>query len=51
MAHVAEHPFRTKRRKLDDESQAPDDVSITSAAQLRDLLLFQQNAPVANEGE
>lgn len=51
MSHVTEHPFRAKRRKLDDEPQSTEDVSITSPAQLRDLLVFQQNPPVANKGE
>jgi nucleolar pre-ribosomal-associated protein 1 len=50
MAHIAEHPSRAKRRKLDDE-QPSEDVNFTSPSQLRELLLFQQNAPTAKQGE
>ncbi|KAJ5690013.1 hypothetical protein N7462_004405 [Penicillium macrosclerotiorum] len=49
MAQVAEHPFRAKRRRLDDE-QAGDDVAITSPSQLRNLLAFQQNPVTAKQG-
>ncbi|KAJ5091929.1 hypothetical protein NUU61_006799 [Penicillium alfredii] len=49
MAHVTEHPFRIKRRKLEDP-QPGDEATITSSTQLRDLLLFQQNAPAAKQG-
>lgn len=50
MAHVAEYPSRAKRRKLDDE-QTSEDVNFTSPSQLRELLVFQQNAPAAKQGE
>jgi nucleolar pre-ribosomal-associated protein 1 len=50
MAHIAEHPSRAKRRKLHDE-QTSEDVNFTSPAQLRELLLFQQNASTAKQGE
>jgi nucleolar pre-ribosomal-associated protein 1 len=50
MAHIAEHPSRAKRRKLDDE-QTSEDVNFTSPSQLRELLLFQQNALTAKQGE
>ncbi|KAJ5587533.1 uncharacterized protein N7459_003298 [Penicillium hispanicum] len=51
MAHIAEHPFRAKRRKLDGEAHATDDFTITSPTQLRDLLAFQQNVVTAKKGE
>lgn len=50
MAHITEHPSRAKRRKLDDD-QVGEEVNFTSPAQLRELLLFQQNAPTAKQGE
>ncbi|KAJ6144965.1 hypothetical protein N7470_008860 [Penicillium chermesinum] len=49
MAHVTEHPFRTKRRKLDEDSNVQNDSLFTSPAQLRELLTFQQNGPAANK--
>ena len=51
MAHVTEHPFRVKRRKLDDDPPRNEESLITSSAQLREVLLFQQNAQTANKGE
>ncbi|KAJ6037148.1 hypothetical protein N7540_001427 [Penicillium herquei] len=50
MAHVTEHPFRVKRRKLDEDSHGNEEVSFNSAAQLREVLLFQQNPQTANKG-
>ena len=50
MSHVMEHPSRAKRRKLDDPNTA-EQIKITSAAQLRELLAVQQNAPLARQGE
>ncbi|KAJ5918959.1 hypothetical protein N7466_002960 [Penicillium verhagenii] len=50
MANVTEHPFRVKRRKLDEDSHPKQDVSFTSPAQLRGLLTFQQNPQLANKG-
>ncbi|KAJ5489135.1 hypothetical protein N7539_004025 [Penicillium diatomitis] len=49
MSHHAEHLSRAKRRKL-DEGSSNDTVNFTSPAQLRELLAFQQNAPVAKQG-
>lgn len=51
MANVTEHPFRVKRRKLDEGSQGIQDVTFTSSAQLRGALIFQQNPQLANKGE
>jgi hypothetical protein len=51
MANVTEHPFRVKRRKLDEGSHGNQDVTFTSAAQLRGALVFQQNPQLANKGE
>lgn len=51
MANVTEHPFRVKRRKLDEGSQGNQDVTFTSSAQLRGALAFQQNPQLANKGE
>jgi hypothetical protein len=50
MSHITEHPSRAKRRKLDDPKPA-EEINITSAAQLRELLAVQQNAPLARQGE
>ncbi|KAJ5457656.1 hypothetical protein N7475_009044 [Penicillium sp. IBT 31633x] len=53
MSHITEHPSRAKRRKLDDSksTEKPNITSnITSAAQLRELLAVQQNAPLAKQG-
>lgn len=50
MAHVEDHPSRAKRRKLDEGSQAHPEISITNPSQLRDLLVFQQNAVTAKQG-
>ncbi|KAJ5312848.1 hypothetical protein N7508_003678 [Penicillium antarcticum] len=49
MSHVMEHPSRAKRRKLDEPKPA-EEINITSAAQLRELLAVQQNAPLARQG-
>ncbi|KAJ5107276.1 hypothetical protein N7456_003951 [Penicillium angulare] len=50
MAHIAEHPLRLKRRKLDDDSHATEEVTFTSPAQLREVLAFQQNPQTTNKG-
>ncbi|KAJ5894234.1 hypothetical protein N7495_005925 [Penicillium taxi] len=51
MAQVTEHPFRTKRRKLDESATGANDVfNITAPGQLRELLASQQNAGIANRG-
>ncbi|KAE8147931.1 ribosome 60S biogenesis N-terminal-domain-containing protein [Aspergillus avenaceus] len=41
---------RTKRRKLDSPQENDDSTNITSHAQLRSLLTFQQNANEAKQG-
>ncbi|EPS32349.1 hypothetical protein PDE_07309 [Penicillium oxalicum 114-2] len=46
--HSEDHS-RIKRRKLDEGTSA-ENVNFTSPAQLRDLLVFQQNAPIAKQG-
>lgn len=51
MAHIEDNPSRAKRRKLDEGSQTHPEPSITNPHQLRDLLLFQQNAVTAKQGE
>lgn len=51
MAHIEDHPSRAKRRKLDEGSQAQPELTITNPHQLRDLLVFQQNAVTAKQGE
>jgi nucleolar pre-ribosomal-associated protein 1 len=54
MSHITEHPSRAKRRKIDDPKSAElknVTSNITSAAQLRELLAVQQNAPLAKQGE
>lgn len=51
MSHITEHPLRVKRRKLDDNAQPAEDVNFTSPAQLRELLVFQQNPATAKQGQ
>lgn len=51
MEHVTEHPFRAKRRKLDEDSQENSEATIKNPSQLRNLLVFQQNAPAAKQGK
>jgi hypothetical protein len=51
MSHITEHPLRTKRRKLDDDSHPVPEVNFTSPAQLRELLVFQQNPATAKQGQ
>ena len=51
MSHVTEHPFRAKRRKLDEDSQENSEATIKNPSQLRNLLAFQQNAPAAKQGK
>lgn len=51
MSHVTEHPFRAKRRKLDDDSQENSEATIKNPSQLRNLLAFQQNPPAAKQGK
>jgi nucleolar pre-ribosomal-associated protein 1 len=50
MAHITEHPLRAKRRKLDDDSHPVPEVNFTSPAQLRELLVFQQNPATSKQG-
>lgn len=51
MAHIEDHSSQAKRRKLDEGSQTQPELSITDPHQLRDLLVFQQNAITAKQGE
>jgi len=51
MAHVTEHPFRAKRRKLDEDPQEINEATIKNPSQLRNLLVFQQNVPAAKQGK
>ncbi|OQE31505.1 hypothetical protein PENSTE_c001G05292 [Penicillium steckii] len=50
MSHITEHPLRAKRRKIDDNAQSSEEVNFTSPAQLRELLVFQQNPATAKQG-
>ncbi|KAJ5966147.1 hypothetical protein N7481_012861 [Penicillium waksmanii] len=50
MSRITEHPLRAKRRKLDDDSHPVPEVNFTSPAQLRELLVFQQNPATAKQG-
>lgn len=51
MSHITEHPIRAKRRKIDDNAQSSEEVNFTSPAQLRELLVFQQNPATAKQGQ
>ncbi|KAJ5677769.1 Nucleolar pre-ribosomal-associated protein 1 N-terminal [Penicillium maclennaniae] len=50
MAHVTEHPFRAKRRKLDEDPQESNEPTIKNPSQLRNLLVFQQNPLASKQG-
>lgn len=52
MAHFHDQSFRAKRRRLDTDNARSGDgnVAITSPTQLRDLLVFRQDAVQAKLG-
>lgn len=50
MPHFDDNQSPAKRRKLDNGAQPDKSAAITSHKQLRALLLFQQNAAEAKQG-
>ena len=50
MPHFDDNQSPAKRRKLDNGAQQDKSAAITSHKQLRALLLFQQNAAEAKQG-
>ena len=50
MPHFDDNQSPAKRRKLDDGAQPDKSAAITSHKQLRALLVFQQNAAEAKQG-
>ena len=50
MPHFDDNQSPAKRRKLDDGAQPDKSAAITSHKQLRAVLVFQQNAAEAKQG-